>query len=195
MKITILDPAMCCSTGVCGEEVDDTLVETAAHVKWLKSLGYQVDRYNISNDGDAFKQYPEAIERLKTAGVDSLPYILVNGSLAKTGAYPTKTEWMQLLADETSTGNTQLSTPQNVDKTAVLFLIGAAITASNGPALKKYVSAARTAGISIQEVSQALNIGNDLRGELSQNVIQEANTLMADMQPASNSCAPGSGCC
>ena len=45
MKITILDPAMCCSTGVCGVDVDEKLVLTAANVKWLKSMGYDVQRY------------------------------------------------------------------------------------------------------------------------------------------------------
>ena len=54
MKITILDPAMCCSTGVCGVDVDDKLVTTAANVKWLKSLGHDVQRHNISNDVASF---------------------------------------------------------------------------------------------------------------------------------------------
>lgn len=64
MKITILDPALCCSTGVCGPEVDDSLVQTAANVKWLKSLGVEVIRHNISNDGKAFQQYSQAVEKL-----------------------------------------------------------------------------------------------------------------------------------
>ena len=34
---------MCCSTGLCGEDVDDELVETAANIKWLKSLGHEVN--------------------------------------------------------------------------------------------------------------------------------------------------------
>lgn len=33
MKITILDPVMCCNTVVCGTEVDDRLVETASAFK------------------------------------------------------------------------------------------------------------------------------------------------------------------
>ena len=85
MKITILDPALCCSTGVCGEDVDDALVQTAANVKWLKSLGYEVNRHNISNDGAAFKDYPAAIEKLQKEGVDSLPYILIDDAIVLTG--------------------------------------------------------------------------------------------------------------
>ncbi|HSP40258.1 MAG TPA: arsenite efflux transporter metallochaperone ArsD [Gillisia sp.] len=97
MKITILDPALCCSTGVCGPEVDDSLVQTAANVKWLKSLGVDVARHNISNDGEAFHQYPEAVEKLKMDGLNSLPYILKDGNIIMSGRYPEKAEWETIL--------------------------------------------------------------------------------------------------
>ncbi|MBE2288855.1 MAG: arsenite efflux transporter metallochaperone ArsD [Chitinophagaceae bacterium] len=98
MKITILDPAMCCSTGVCGTEVDDALVQTAANVKWLKALGHDVHRHGIANDAAAFQQYPEAIARLQKEGTDSLPYILVEDKMVMTKSYPTKAQWEQLLS-------------------------------------------------------------------------------------------------
>ncbi len=72
MKFTILDPALCCSTGVCGPDLDDTLIETAANVKWLQSKGVDITRYNVSNDGEAFQQHPEAIEKLKWT--DLIPF-------------------------------------------------------------------------------------------------------------------------
>lgn len=97
MKFTILDPALCCSTGVCGPDVDDSLVQTAANVKWLKSLGLEVTRHNVSNDGEAFQQYPEAIEKLKMDGLNSLPYILIDGKIVMSGRYPEKSEWENLL--------------------------------------------------------------------------------------------------
>ena len=97
MKITILDPAMCCSTGVCGAEVDDNLVQTAANVKWLKSLGHDVHRHNISNDATAFKDYPGAIKKLQQEGTNSLPYIFINDQLVTSGYYPTKADWEMTL--------------------------------------------------------------------------------------------------
>jgi len=195
MKITILDPAMCCSTGVCGEDVDDALVETAANVKWLKSLGYEVNRHNISNDGVAFKDYPVAVEKLKAEGVDSLPYILVNDQIVMAGSYPTKTEWMKFLANETSDGQSQKSEVDEAAKTNILISIGAAIAASNEKALTHYVEEAKTAKLSLEEIANALNIGNNLRTEVSQSVVQTANALLSDMQPATSSCCSGSGCC
>ena len=99
MKVTILDPALCCSTGVCGTEVDDALVQTSINVKWLKSLGHEVHRHNISNDAASFKQYPIAIDKLQRDGVGSLPYILVNDHFALTGRYPDKAEWENLVSE------------------------------------------------------------------------------------------------
>jgi len=93
MKITILDPALCCSTGVCGPDVDDALIQTSANVKWLKSLGHDVRRHNISNDGASFNEYPVAIDKLQQNGINSLPYILLNEELVLSGRYPEKAEW------------------------------------------------------------------------------------------------------
>lgn len=197
MKITILDPALCCNTGVCGPDVDDALVQTAANVKWLKSLGYEVNRHNISNDGAAFKEYPSAIEKLQKEGVDSLPYILIDEDLVKTGEYPSKAEWQALI--ETNTSDSAREAPksneQSAKKTAILIGIGAAIAVSNESSLKEYVAEAKAMGIEIQEIAEAMNIGNDARNSLSQKVIQQANSLLGALQPAAGSCAPNSGCC
>ena len=197
MKITILDPALCCNTGVCGPDVDDALVQTAANVKWLKSLGYEVNRHNISNDGTAFKEYPVAVEKLKAEGVDSLPFILINGKMAKTGEYPTKEEWMQLVgAVPAATSENKIPTKeQSAKRTETLIGIGAAIAASNENSLKDFVSVAKEMGIETEEIALAMNIGNDAKNSLSSRVISSANTLLKDMQPAASSCAPGSACC
>ena len=106
MKITILDPAMCCSTGVCGTEVDDALVQTAANVKWLKSLGHDVHRHGIANDAAAFQQYPEAIARLQKEGTDSLPYILVDDKMVMAKSYPDRAKWERLLSRPAATSST-----------------------------------------------------------------------------------------
>ena len=46
--LQVFDPAMCCSTGVCGPEVDTKLVQFAADLDWLKSQGVIVQRHNLS---------------------------------------------------------------------------------------------------------------------------------------------------
>ena len=195
MKITILDPAMCCSTGVCGEDVDDALVQTAANVKWLKSLGYEVSRHNISNDGAAFKNYPTAVEKLQKEGMNSLPYILVDDQIVMVGSYPTKAEWMQFLANEISKEQSQKAQIKDVSKINILIAVGSAIAASNEKALKQFINEAKTAEISVEEIANALNIGNSCKVDLSNEVIQTANSLLNEMQPTVYSCCSGSSCC
>lgn len=106
MKITLLEPAMCCSTGLCGEDVDDILVATAASIKWLKSLGHEVNRHNVANDAAAFRQYPEAIEKLQKEGLNSLPYVIINDRLVISGVYPTKAQWEKWMIAEKGTVQT-----------------------------------------------------------------------------------------
>lgn len=115
MKITLLEPAMCCSTGLCGEVVDDVLVETAANIKWLKSLGHEVNRHNISNDADAFIKFPKAIQRLQQDGLNSLPYILINGNIVTTGVYPVKAQWEQWLKNEQMLAPTEAAVNNSSD--------------------------------------------------------------------------------
>jgi hypothetical protein len=54
ITIQVFDPAMCCSTGVCGPSVDPALPKFAADLEWLKSKGVQVERYNLAQDVGAF---------------------------------------------------------------------------------------------------------------------------------------------
>ena len=91
-KLQVFDPPMCCSTGVCGPAPDVVLPRFAADLKWLANEGISVERYNLAQQPDAFA----ASEIVKTAlsqyGNDCLPLILVNGTIASRGSYPTRRE-------------------------------------------------------------------------------------------------------
>lgn len=69
-------------------------------MKWLKSLGHDVSRHNISNDASAFKLYPQAVAKLQTDGLDSLPYVVLNDRIVMEGVYPTKAQWEKWLSNE-----------------------------------------------------------------------------------------------
>ena len=58
--LTVFDPAMCCSTGVCGSDVDQVLVDFSADVQWLKGRGVQVERYNLAQQPMSFVQNEKA---------------------------------------------------------------------------------------------------------------------------------------
>jgi hypothetical protein len=95
--LQIFDPAMCCSSGVCGPDVDVELVQFAADLDWLKSQGVIVQRHNLSQNPAAFVENELVRETLTEKGEAALPVILVNGKVALTGRYPDRHKLTALL--------------------------------------------------------------------------------------------------
>lgn len=97
--IQVFDPAMCCSTGVCGPDVDTKLVQFAADLDWLKAQDVIVQRHSLAQNPAAFVANQTVQAALTDKGEAALPVILVNGKLAATGRYPDRTElagWFKL---------------------------------------------------------------------------------------------------
>jgi hypothetical protein len=95
--LQIFDPAMCCSTGVCGPEVNPKLVQFAADLDWLKSEGVIVQRHNLSQNPAAFVQNELVRATLTDKGEGALPLVLANGKVVATGRYPDRNELAKLL--------------------------------------------------------------------------------------------------
>ena len=95
-KLEVFDPAMCCSTGVCGVEVDPLLVQFAADLQWLGEHSVSVKRYNLSQEPQAFAGNPEVIREME-AGMDRLPILVVDGHIVSTGMYPSRPQLAQKL--------------------------------------------------------------------------------------------------
>jgi hypothetical protein len=91
-KIEVFDPALCCSTGVCGTEVDQVLVDFSADVAWLKHAGGQIERYNLAQQPMAFADSSVVKGFLERSGAEGLPLILLDGEIAMAGRYPTRKE-------------------------------------------------------------------------------------------------------
>lgn len=91
-NILIFDPALCCSTGVCGVEVDQSLVNFAADVDWAKQNGAQVERFNLAQQPLAFADNPTVKGFLERSGQEALPLVLVDGEVALAGRYPNRSE-------------------------------------------------------------------------------------------------------
>lgn len=88
--IQVYDKPMCCSTGVCGPQVDPVLPRFAADLAWLKSQGHQVDRFNLAQQPAAFVQNSEVQQLLASEGTDCLPLILVDGRIVSRRDYPSR---------------------------------------------------------------------------------------------------------
>ena len=89
-KLQVFDPAMCCSTGVCGPAVDPVLPQFAADLEWLKSKGVQVERYNLAQQVADFAANAVVKQALNYKGTKCLPIILIDGELKSEGNYPTR---------------------------------------------------------------------------------------------------------
>ncbi len=89
-SIQVFDKPMCCSTGVCGPQVDPVLPRFAADLDWLKTHGVRVERFNLAHQPVEFTQNNDVRELLTTHGTDCLPVILVDGHVASQGQYPTR---------------------------------------------------------------------------------------------------------
>ena len=96
-KMIIFDPAMCCSTGVCGPSVNKELLRVSTVLNTLKNKGVLIERYNLTSNPQAFIDNKEIKAILNTKGVDALPVIMVNGAVVKIGSYPTNEEFCSLL--------------------------------------------------------------------------------------------------
>jgi hypothetical protein len=95
MKIEIYDPAMCCSTGVCGASVDKELLRVATIIDNLKQNGADISRFNLSSQPNAFVENQLINDYLKQNGPEILPITLVEGQVAKTKVYPTNEEFAE----------------------------------------------------------------------------------------------------
>lgn len=89
VTIRVFDPAMCCSTGVCGPSVDPELARFAADVDWLQKQGVTVERFNLSQQPAAFAETP-AVKEALGRGTEVLPLVLVGDRVAVEGAYPSR---------------------------------------------------------------------------------------------------------
>ncbi|MCX7012272.1 MAG: arsenite efflux transporter metallochaperone ArsD [Candidatus Sumerlaeota bacterium] len=92
MKVEVFDPPMCCSSGVCGPSVDRRLVRFAAALEWLRSRGVQVERYNPTQQYEAFVGNATVVKAINEFGMGCLPLILVDGEIVSNGGYPSKEE-------------------------------------------------------------------------------------------------------
>ncbi len=88
-RIQVFDPAMCCSTGVCGPQVEPALVRFAADLEWARSNGVEVERFNLSQEPGAFVRNGEVAAAMR-ARDDALPLLLLDGKIVAQGSYPSR---------------------------------------------------------------------------------------------------------
>jgi AhpD family alkylhydroperoxidase len=165
-KVQVFDPPMCCSTGVCGPEVDPSLVRFAADLEWLKSNGVVVERFNLSQEPAAFVGNPVVAQAIRGRD-DGLPLLLVNGKISAQGSYPSR----EVLAELAG-----VATPKSLFTEAVqeLVAIGAAIASNCEPCFRYHFDKARKLGVSKEDMARAVTTAQMVKDSPARAVLELA---------------------
>jgi AhpD family alkylhydroperoxidase len=167
----VYDPAMCCSTGVCGPEVDPKLVRFAADLKWLQEQGVEVKRFNLSQSPAAFVENEQVKQALTEKGEGALPMVIATGRVASSGRYPERGElagWAGVAQAEASIYSAAVNE---------LVAIGAAIAANCEPCLKYHYREAQQLGVSKADMARAVETGAKVKDSPHQAILRLAERL------------------
>jgi hypothetical protein len=90
--IRIYESALCCDTGVCGPDVDQSLVDVTADVRHLQGLGADIARHNLASDPTAFAEDEMVRGFMHLVGSKGLPLVVVDGVTVAAGTYPSRSQ-------------------------------------------------------------------------------------------------------
>jgi AhpD family alkylhydroperoxidase len=190
MKVTVFDPAMCCSTGICGPSVDPQLVRFAADLDWLKSRGALVERFNLSQQPAAFAGDAEVKGALEAKGEAGLPLIKMDGVVKSVGGYPSREQlatWAGVDAPAPSIFT---------DAVSELVAIGAAVASNCEPCFKFHYDKARKLGVSADDMLSAVTIAQNVKDTPAKTVLDTAHRyLKGAVAKAAEEAAEGGCCC
>ncbi|MGN8218090.1 arsenite efflux transporter metallochaperone ArsD [Halococcus morrhuae DSM 1307] len=92
-ELTLYEEAMCCSTGVCGPDPDDELVEVSAALDQLEDeFDVDVTRANMQHNIDQFLETQRIYDLVQENGPSILPIVVVDGDIVMKSEYPSYDE-------------------------------------------------------------------------------------------------------
>src|SRR5688572_28908647 len=91
-KLQVFDKPLCCSSGVCGPDVDPALVAFSADLQWLERQGVEVQRINPAHQSALFASSELVREELKQHGNNCLPVVVVNNAVVSRGVFPSRSQ-------------------------------------------------------------------------------------------------------
>jgi AhpD family alkylhydroperoxidase len=187
-KIQVFDPAMCCSTGVCGPEVDPALVRFAADLEWLKESGVVVERFNLSQEPAAFVGNPDVVAAMRGRD-DALPLLLLDGKIVAQGGYPERAALAGLVG---------VALPKTLYSEAVaeLVAIGAAIASNCEPCFRFHFDQARKLGVSKEDMARAVTTAKMVKESPARAVVELAEKYLGTpiaTKQGPDACQPQAG--
>ncbi len=196
ISLQVFDPAMCCSTGVCGPVVDPQLPRFAADLEWLAGKGVSVERFNLAQQPEAFAANAQVKQALEGEGTDCLPLLLLNGVIVSKGSYPDREKlarWVRLSDESEKSIYTE--------SVAELVAIGAAIASNCEPCFRFHYDRARKLGVSKEDMALAVKTAQMVKDTPARSVLELADRYLKERGTQAESPAAGggrtskSGCC
>lgn len=183
-SLKIFDPAMCCSTGVCGPSFDPELARFAADLDWLTARGVDTARFNFAQQPDAFAETAAVREALDREGRNCLPIVLLDGEIVSRARYPTREELAAFV---------KLEVPRSLFSPQVqeLVAISAAIAASCEPCFRFHYDKARKLGVGRDDMAQAVTTAKNVKEAPARAVLELAQRYLQVKLVN----APSQGCC
>ncbi|WP_049972861.1 arsenite efflux transporter metallochaperone ArsD [Haladaptatus cibarius] len=104
-ELTLYEEAMCCSTGVCGPDPDEELVELSAALDQLESEFEDVDvsRANMQHNIDQFLETQHIYDLVEEHGPSVLPITVVDDEIVAKSEYLSYDELAAALETTTQT--------------------------------------------------------------------------------------------
>ena len=161
ISLQVFDPAMCCSTGVCGPSVEPKLAHFSADLDWLKSQGVSVERFNLAQQPAAFVADAAVKLSLDEQGEAALPVIKLNGEVKSRGLYPSRAElavWAGLPVPAQS-----LFT----EAAAALVSLSAAVALHSEANIKLHLGEARRLGVSTEDINRVVAAAQSIKDSAS----------------------------
>ncbi|MFA6970483.1 MAG: arsenite efflux transporter metallochaperone ArsD [Gallionella sp.] len=185
-KIQIFDPALCCSSGVCGTDVDQQLVTFSADAEWAKQQGAQIERFNLAQQPMEFAKNAAVKHFLEDSGLDGLPLVLLDGKVVLSGRYPDRNEltaWLGIA----------VTPSQFSEQVAELVAIGAAIGCNCEPCFKYHYDQARKLGVSDADIRCAVDMAQMVKDTPARAILDLAERFVGPSTAVS--AAKQSPCC
>ncbi|MEX1125813.1 MAG: arsenite efflux transporter metallochaperone ArsD [Acidimicrobiia bacterium] len=168
--LEVYDPAMCCSTGVCGTSVDPALASFTGDLDWLGQRGVAVRRYNLGQEPGAFAARDDMRALLEEEGEAGLPAVYVDGELRSSGRFPSRDE----LASWVETDMPVVS----AEVIAELAAIGAAVGSNCEPCFEFHYAEARKLGLTNDDLVLAVRTAQTVKAVPADNMLDTASRLL-----------------
>ncbi|MGC8552514.1 MAG: arsenite efflux transporter metallochaperone ArsD [Phycisphaerae bacterium] len=184
--LEVFDPAMCCSTGVCGPDVDPKLVHFSADLDWLKSQGVEVRRYNLAHQSAEFVRKASIKELLAKSGTGALPAIVVDGRLVSQAIYPSRAELASMAGVAMLDGKS--AKPGLAALSREFVSLGAAVATNCERCFEFHHAELVKMGVSVEEISAAVQIAQQVKMFVGDNFMRMAHHVLEEKSSASSDC-------